>query len=151
LVSCYAFDKKKFVTKRIEIGEGILGQTFLEGEPVYLLEVPKDYVKITSGLGESNPRSLTIYPLKQNETVVALVELASFNPPDQYVKDFLAGAGKSLAASVIAIQSSVRTRMLLEKANQQAEELRSQEEEMRQNLEEMQATQEEMKRREQII
>ncbi len=148
LVSCYAFDKKKFVSKRIEIGEGILGQTFLEGEPVYITEVPKDYVKITSGLGESTPRSLTIFPLKQNDAVVALLEIASFTAPDQHVKDFLAGAGKSLAASVIAIQSSERTRLLLEKANQQTEELRSQEEEMRQNMEELQATQEEMKRRE---
>ncbi len=148
LISCYAFDKKKFISKRVEIGEGVLGQTFLEGEPVYLTEVPKDYIKITSGLGESNPRCLTIYPLKQNEAVVAVIEIASFDVPDQYVKEFLAGAAKSLAASIVAIQSSVRTRLLLEKANQQTEELRSQEEEMRQNMEELEATQEEMKRRE---
>ncbi|MEJ7646448.1 MAG: GAF domain-containing protein [Chryseolinea sp.] len=148
LISCYAFDKKKFVSKRVAIGEGVLGQTFLEGEPVYLTEVPKDYVKITSGLGESNPRSLTIFPLKQNEAVVAIIEIASFDAPDQYVKDFLAGAGRSLAASIITIRSSVKTKLLLEKANQQTEELRAQEEEMRQNMEEMQATQEEMKRRE---
>ena len=38
--------------------------------------------------------------------------------------------------------------MLLEKSQQQAEEMRSQEEEMRQNMEELEATQEEMKRRE---
>jgi len=148
LISCYAFDKKKYITKRIEIGEGILGQIFLEGEPVYLKDVPKDYIKITSGLGESNPRYMSIYPMKHNETVVALIEIASFTPLDQYALDFLANACKSIAASIIAIQSSARTKMLLEKSQQQTEEMRAQEEEMRQNMEELEATQEEMKRRE---
>lgn len=151
LVSCYAFDKKKFVTKRIEIGEGVLGQVFLEGEPVYLKQVPNDYVKITSGLGESNPRCVTIYPMKHNESVVALIEIASFTPYDQYALDFLANACRSIAASIMAIQSSAKTKMLLEKSQQQAEEMRSQEEEMRQNMEELEATQEEMKRREEDL
>jgi CHASE3 domain sensor protein len=148
LVCCYAFDKKKFVTKRIEIGDGILGQAFLEGEPVYLTDVPQDYVRITSGLGESNPKCITIYPMKHNDSVVALIEIASFTPNDRYALDFLGDACKSIAASIVAIQSNVKTKMLLEKSQQQAEEMRAQEEEMRQNMEELEATQEEMKRRE---
>lgn len=148
LVCCYAFDKKKFVQKRIEIGDGILGQAFLEGEPVYLTQVPDDYVRITSGLGEANPRCITIYPMKHNDTVVALIEIASFIPNDEYALEFLSDACKSLAASIVAIQSNVKTKILLEKSQQQAEEMRAQEEEMRQNMEELEATQEEMKRRE---
>jgi CHASE3 domain sensor protein len=148
LVSCYAFDKKKFVERRIEIGEGVLGQIFLEGEPVYLKDVPKDYVKITSGLGEATPRCVTIYPLKHNETVVALIEIASFTPYDQYALEFLASCCKSIAASIMAIQSTQKTKILLEKSQMQAEQMRAQEEEMRQNMEELEATQEEMKRRE---
>jgi putative methionine-R-sulfoxide reductase with GAF domain len=148
LVSCYAFSKKKFGTKRIEIGEGIVGQAFLEGQPVYLKEVPKEYVKITSGLGEANPRILTVYPMKQNEEIVGLLEIASFNSFDQHALDFLENACKSIAASIIVIRGNVKTKVLLEKAQQQTEELRAQEEEMRQNMEELQATQEEMQRRE---
>jgi CHASE3 domain sensor protein len=148
LVTCYAFDRKKFVTKRIEIGEGILGQVFLEGAPVFLREVPSDYMQITSGLGEANPNCITIQPLKHNEEVVALLEMASFSEFDQYALDFLSTACKSIAASIIALQSSQKTKILLEKSQQQAEEMRAQEEEMRQNMEELEATQEEMKRRE---
>ncbi len=92
LVCCYAFDKKKFVQKRIEIGDGILGQAFLEGEPIYLTDVPDDYVRITSGLGEANPRCITIYPMKHNDAVVALIEIASFVPNDQYALEFLGDA-----------------------------------------------------------
>ena len=43
------------------------------------------------------------------------------------------------------------TRLLLEKTQQQAEEMRAQEEEMRQNMEELEATQEEMRRKEKHI
>jgi len=148
LVSCYAFNKKKFVTKRIEIGEGVIGQAFLEGQPVYLKQVPNEYVKITSGLGEANPKMLTIYPMKQNEEIVGLIEIASFHTLDQHALDFLENACKSIAASMIVIRGNVKTKVLLEKAQQQTEELRAQEEEMRQNMEELQATQEEMQRRE---
>ena len=148
LSTCYAFDRKKFVTKRIEIGEGIIGQVFLEGEPVYIRDVPADYVHITSGLGEANPRCITVQPLKHNDEVVAILEIASFTLLDQHALDFLATACKSLAASMMALQSSHKTKILLEKSQQQAEEMRAQEEEMRQNMEELEATQEEMKRRE---
>ncbi|HTF18519.1 MAG TPA: CHASE3 domain-containing protein [Chryseolinea sp.] len=148
LVSCYAFDKKKHVTKRVDIGEGMLGQVYLEGQPAYLTSVPENYVHITSGLGEAGPRVLTIYPFKQNETVVALIEIAAFTTFDSHALSFLAEAGKSIAASISAIQTNARTTALLEMSQQQMEQLRSQEEEMRQNMEELEATQEEMRRRE---
>jgi len=148
LSTCYAFDRKKFVTKRIDIGQGLIGQVFLEGEPVYISDVPANYVHITSGLGEANPRCVTIQPLKHNDEVVAILEIASFNLLDQHALDFLIAACKSLAASMMALQSSHKTKILLEKSQQQAEEMRAQEEEMRQNMEELEATQEEMKRRE---
>jgi len=148
LSTCYAFDRKKFVTRRIEIGEGLIGQVFLEGHPVFIRDVPPNYIHITSGLGEANPRCITIQPLKHNEEVVAILEIASFTELDQHALDFLATACKTLAASMVAIQSSHKMKILLEKSQQQTEEMRAQEEEMRQNMEELEATQEEMKRRE---
>ena len=51
LVACYAFDKKKFVEKRVDIGEGLIGQAFLERGTVVLKDVPKGYTHITSGSG----------------------------------------------------------------------------------------------------
>ncbi|MEJ1238586.1 CHASE3 domain-containing protein [Chryseolinea sp. T2] len=148
LMSCYAFDKKKHVTKRVDIGEGMLGQVYLEGQPSYITAVPENYVHITSGLGEARPRSLTIYPFKHNDIVVALIEIASFTALDSYALDFLGDAGKSISASISTIQTNARTQTLLEMSQQQMEQLRSQEEEMRQNMEELEATQEEMRRRE---
>lgn len=148
LASCYAFDKRKHVTKRIEIGEGMLGQVFLEGQPAYVTAVPEDYIEITSGLGDARPRALTIHPLKHNEEITSLIEIASFEFFDTYALKFLEDGGKSIAAAISAIQTNASTEALLKTSQLQMEQLRAQEEEMRQNLEELEATQEEMRRRE---
>ena len=77
LAACYAFDKKKWVDKRIDIGTGLVGQAFLEGETVQLTDIPKGYTKITSGLGDSTPRHLVIVPLKYDVQTAAVIEIAS--------------------------------------------------------------------------
>lgn len=146
LVSTYAYDRKKFIEKRINIGEGLLGQTYLEGKYVFLKEIPENYVNITSGLGKSNPRSLLIMPIKVDEKTLGLIELASFNEFENHQMAFLETLGENIAATIEGVRNTSRMQRLLEDSQQQAEEMRSQEEEMRQNQEELQATQEELAR-----
>jgi hypothetical protein len=67
--ACYAFNRSKHITQRILPGDGLIGQAFLEKETVYLKDVPDQFVRITSGLGEANPRHVLIVPLKMNETI----------------------------------------------------------------------------------
>ncbi len=148
LTACYAFDKKKFITKRIEIGDGLVGQVYLEGQAVVLKQVPSGYVQITSGLGHATPTCLCIIPLKYNDKTEAILELASFQFFEPYQMDFLEKAGEFVAAAIIGAKVSSRMKILLDKSQQQSEIMRAQEEEMRQNMEEMQATQEEMARKE---
>ena len=149
LEACYAYDRKKYVQKIIAPGEGLVGQVFLEQQPMRLTEVPENYVTITSGLGKATPRSLVIVPLIVNEVVEGILEIATFKPIEDHHLDFLEKAGESLAAFIQMNRINTKTRILLAEAQQQAEEMRAQEEEMRQNLEELAATQEEMHRKEQ--
>lgn len=146
LSACYAFDKKKYVEKRIGIGSGLVGEAFLQRQPVLLTEVPKGYISITSGLGDATPRCLVIIPMKYNDRVEAVLELASFNKFELHEVEFLEKAGEVIASSISATKINERTSKLLSETQQQAESLRSQEEELRQNMEEMQATQESLKR-----
>ena len=151
LVACYAFERKKYLNKRITLGEGLVGQCYLEGERIYLLEVPSEYVTITSGLGGSTPSALLLVPLKVNDKIFGVLELASFNKYETHEIELIEKLTESIASTIAAVSVSESTRILLEKTQQQAEEMRAQEEEMRQNMEELEATQEEMRRKEKHI
>ncbi|WP_157600990.1 GAF domain-containing protein [Persicobacter sp. CCB-QB2] len=147
MVGCYAYNRKKFVNKKINIGEGLIGQCYLEQEKIFLTEIPDNYINITSGLGESNPTNLIVVPFLYNDEVVAILELASFKAVLDYQITFLENMGQSVAAFVMNHRINVRTQKLLEESQMHAEMLRAQEEEMRQNMEELTATQEEAERR----
>ncbi len=147
----YAFDKKRFIEKRIAFGKGLVGQAYLEKKPIVLTQVPEGYTHITSGLGDATPRCLIIMPFVYNEKVEAVVELASFNAFEPYQRDFLAKAGEFVASSLISLKTSERMQTFVREAQETSDAMRSQEEELRQNMEEMASTQEEMQRREQEL
>lgn len=151
LFGCYAFERKKFVEKRIEIGQGLVGQTYLEQEPVMLTNIPQAYTQITSGLGDATPKCLLVVPMKYNEKVEAVIEVAGFKVYEPYQLEWLAKLGEIMASTLISIRTTETTRDLLEQFKSQAEQLSAQEEELRQNMEELEATQEEMRRKEQEL
>jgi hypothetical protein len=148
LVSCYAYEKQKFIDKRIEIGQGLVGQCYLESEKMILKEIPEDYISITSGLGDAPPTFLAIIPMKQEELVTGVLEIALFKELEQYQLEFLDRIAENIASFIVTNSLNVKTKMLLEQTQLQMEQLRAQEEEMRQNMEELQAIQEEMHRKE---
>lgn len=148
LVSLFAFNSKKFEKQKIKLGEGILGQTFLEKETTSLTEIPDEYIRITSGLGDANPRALLFVPLKLDQEVYGIVELASFDPYDEHEIQFVEKLAETIASTLGSVKAAQKNRHLIEQFQQQTEEMRAQEEEMRQNMEELQATQEEMGRKE---
>ena len=148
LKACYAYDRKKFINKQIHPGEGLVGTCFLEGEPIYMTDVPDDYVTITSGLGDANPTAILICPLKVNDRIFGVIELASFHEMEPYQLDFVQKVGESIASSISTVRVNIRTERLLAQTRLQTEEKSNTEEELRQNMEEMRATQEELGRRE---
>lgn len=147
LTAAYAYTRRKFLSKRVAIGEGLIGQCVLERRTIYLTQVPKDYVSITSGLGDAPPQTVLIVPLIHNEIVYGVVELAAFKKLKQHEVSFIEKVGDSIASTISTVEVNERTKRLLAQSQQMSEELKAQEEELRQNQEELQATQEQMRRR----
>ncbi|HEY8401557.1 MAG TPA: PAS domain-containing protein [Cytophagaceae bacterium] len=146
LKACYAYDRKKFMEKIIQPGEGLIGQCYLEKEKILLTEIPQNYVTITSGLGQATPTNLLLVPLKNNEDVVGIIELASFKPFETYHIEFIEKLSESIAVSIKNMRTQEKTNRLLIISQESTEELRAQEEELRQNMEEMAAIQEDLQR-----
>jgi PAS domain S-box-containing protein len=147
LTGCYAYNRVKTLEKKVPPGKGLVGQCYLEGDTIYMKEVPQDFVNITSGLGDARPNCVLIVPLKLNDKIEGVIELASLKPFAEHEIEFIEKLGETLASAIITVRSAESTNILLEQTQQQAEEMRAQEEEMRQNMEELQATQEQMHRK----
>ena len=146
--SAVAYNREKYLRTNFGVTEGLVGRCAFEKLPVYLREIPEEYIKLTSGLGGAEPNYLLLVPLVINDNVLGVVELASFNEIPQYQIDFLQTLGENIASTISSVRITEQTNKLLSESKMRGEELSSQEEELRQNMEELQATQEEAVRRE---
>ncbi|MFO0400042.1 MAG: GAF domain-containing protein, partial [Sphingobacteriia bacterium] len=146
LIGCYAYDRKKYMAKTFQLGEGLVGQAAMERGTIYLREVPQNYVNITSGLGQANPESLLVVPLMSNGQLHGVLEFAGFHGFEPHVIEFVEKLAENIASTLTHVKNNERNQQLLQETQRMAESLKANEEELRQNMEELQATHEEMNR-----
>ena len=137
LLASYAYKERKNLSKNFEIGEGVAGQCAYEKQRILLTNVPRDYIQITSGLGESTPLNLIVLPVVFEGNVKAVIELASLNLFSQNNLMFLEQITDSIGVVLNTIEASMRTEQLLMQSQSMSEELQSQSEELKQTNEEL--------------
>ncbi|WP_027002834.1 GAF domain-containing protein [Hugenholtzia roseola] len=146
LKATYAYGRKKWTQKLIETDEGLIGEAYKDGNTIVITDVPQNYLEITSGLGKANPAALLIVPLKNQERIVGVLEISSFNQFEPHQIRLTERLAEVLASAIIGAANSERMHKLLDEAQINAQQMISQEEELRQNTEELLATREELER-----
>lgn len=144
LKAAYAYEYKTEKEKNIKAGESLIGQCFVEKETIYMNKVPNNYLKISSGLGEEKPASVLIVPLKRENKVFGVLELASFFEFEKHKIQFVEKISESIAGTIYNIETNEHTAKLLDDSQALASQLSAQDEETQQIMEEMQASQEEL-------
>lgn len=137
LIAFYAYDRHKFFEKKIAPGQNLVGQCFLEKDTIFITDLPGNYIKISSGLGKDNPKSILIVPLIINEKVYGVVELASFEIFERYKIEFVEKVGEILASTIATIQINQQTIHILEESKEKSEILEFQEKESIKNIEQL--------------
>jgi len=138
LLASFASEGKHDLGKQIGLGQGVVGQCALEKQKIVLDNLPHDYIRISSGLGEALARSVLVLPLIFEGQVKGVLELASFDGFNPSHKAFLDQLTESIGIVLNTIEANMRTEDLLKQSQSLAQQLQSRQEQLQQTNEELQ-------------
>jgi signal transduction histidine kinase/HAMP domain-containing protein len=128
--SGYGYEERKHLSTSFRLGQGLIGQCAKEKKRILLTQVPDDYVRISSGLGDATPLNIIVLPILFEGAVRAVVELASFSAFSPIHQTFLDQLTESVGLVLNTIEADTLTENLLKQSQSLAEELRSQQAEL---------------------
>jgi signal transduction histidine kinase/HAMP domain-containing protein/CheY-like chemotaxis protein len=131
LAASYAFNQRKHLANQYELREGLIGQCAYEKSRILLTNVPKDYVQISSGLGEAEPLNIIVLPALFEGEVKAVIELATFGEFNETQQAFLDQLMESIGIVLNTIAANMRTEGLLKQSQLLTSELQAQQEELK--------------------
>ncbi|HYX07469.1 MAG TPA: GAF domain-containing protein [Bacteroidales bacterium] len=148
LTATYAFSSEQLDKKRIEIGEGLPGTCFKDGEILHIKDLPPAYTIIKSGLGEETPKELLLTPLRMDEIVIGVIELAFFKKIKPNKIEFLTKLAENITSVISTTRAQDKAEKVISRMNDQTKKMSETEETMRRNIEELESAQEEASLRE---
>jgi signal transduction histidine kinase/CheY-like chemotaxis protein/HAMP domain-containing protein len=131
LAASYAFNNRKHLANQFKLREGLIGQSAYEKSRILLTNVPKDYVQISSGLGEAPPANIIVLPALFEGEVKAVIELATFGDFNETQQQFLDQLMESIGIVLNTIAANMRTEGLLKQSQLLTSELQAQQEELK--------------------
>ena len=139
LVGSYAYRERKELPAVFKLGEGLIGQAALEKQQILVKNVPEDYIRISSGLGERIPRFICVTPFVNEGRVKGVVEIGILNEMSDQQMEYLQQAMAVLAVAVESAQGRTNLARSLEESQSLSEELQVQQEELKATNEELEA------------
>ncbi|MCP4252832.1 MAG: response regulator, partial [Candidatus Scalindua sp.] len=123
-VSSYGYPENRDNTESFAIGSGLIGQAASQREPITIDNIP-EYARITFGFGDAAPHSILVFPFINNDQVVGVLELGSFDRFSTDQLDWLKEAENSIALAVsscLAIESRKHAEVELRKLSSAVEQ-----------------------------
>ncbi len=139
LLASYGYRQREHIPTKFELKEGLVGQCAFEKRKIVLSNVPRNYIQISSGLGQTDPLSILILPVLFEGEINAVIELASFDRLAEIHEMFLDQLTESIGIVVNTIAAGMRTESLLKQSQSLTQELQSQQEELRETNERLEA------------
>jgi signal transduction histidine kinase/DNA-binding response OmpR family regulator len=125
------------VPEKLVPGQGLVGQCYRDGKRIRLDEIPADYLRIKSALGEAAPRTILVQPALFEGKVLAVLELALLHDPTPMQLTLLERVAESLGIVLNTIGATQRTEELLAQSQDLSAELRLQQEELNRKNQEL--------------
>lgn len=138
LLASYAYQQRKSVSNEFELGQGLVGQAGLEQKRIIVSDIPNDYIQISSGLGAAKPLRVVVLPVLFENTLLGVMELATFTQFSENELNFLDQLMVSLGVVSNAVNANVQTEKLLSESQALGEELQTQQEELRNSNDKLQ-------------
>jgi signal transduction histidine kinase len=137
-VASYGFSREQEDQPQTLLGdEGMVGQALQQRRLIRLDELPADYFKVSSGLGEGSPRSVLIMPTSNDDQVNGVVELGFLRPLAERDVELLQLLAGTIGTSIEAARYRQRLQEVLAETQQLNEELQVQQEELKTANEEL--------------
>jgi signal transduction histidine kinase/CheY-like chemotaxis protein/CHASE3 domain sensor protein len=137
-IATYGFSREQQEREQqIYSEEGIVGQVAQQARLIRLDEVPVDYFKVSSGLGEGLPRSVLVVPTSDDERVNGVIELGFLRPLTDRDIELLELIAGNIGTSIEAARYRQRLQEVLAETQQLNEELQVQQEELKAANEEL--------------
>ncbi|MDN5513728.1 MAG: response regulator [Pseudomonas sp.] len=136
-VAGYGFSEDASLKEHFYRGEGLIGQAARGRRLVCLDNLPADYIKVASSLGEGQPVSVALVPLQSEDRVNGVVELAFMRALEPREREFLEAIASSVGTALEAARYRNRLQEVLAETQQLNEELQTQQEELRAANEEL--------------
>jgi HAMP domain-containing protein/signal transduction histidine kinase/CheY-like chemotaxis protein len=125
LVAAYGYTPDAAAPERFSLGQGLVGQAAVEGKPIIIEDVPEDYIKVSSGLGEAPPRNIIVLPVIFEDQVLGVIELASLQQISEINRAFLEQITETIGVVLSTIRANMRTEQLLAQSQSLARELQA--------------------------
>ncbi|MBE6185041.1 response regulator [Heyndrickxia ginsengihumi] len=143
-VATFAEDQSNPGRERFLLGEGLIGQAALEKRVELIEKIPENYSFITSGFSKIKPRHILITPVIYEDTVLAVLELASMDQFTPLELKFIEQINHTLGIAINSVLSRMEVERLLKESQMMTEELQTQSEELQTQSEELQSQSEEL-------